>query len=214
MIPDYGYSYAHKLYSHAPGYPRLDVIIAEHPTEEHFDPQYVELFVRSDDDPPSLDRLTVEYPWTQGNRYTICAGRIKLYDRKGKPVQAFTFGGRLSIAEQPGWIECRIESPAPILDLSSGSPTVLTLAEETEIIFAERRAAWPDDADFEDRLVKVAPEVLYAACLDALRDRFAGMPHLGLPQVTQFTSFLRAEIAALQDENRWPGRVPGLGEIL
>jgi hypothetical protein len=210
----YGYYFHPKTYHHAPGYPRLDVFIAQHPTEEHFDPEYVELFVQSMDDPGTIECLTVEHPWTLQNQFTVCAGRIKLRDRKDRQVEAFTFGGRLSIHEQPGRIECRIESVAPILDLSGGSPIAVTLAEETEIIFAERRAAWPDDADFDARLVKVAPDVLYAVCLEALRARFAEMPHQGLPQVTQFTSFLRAEISALEDENRWPGRAPGLGEIL
>jgi len=210
----YGYYFHSRAYHHAPGYPRLDIFIKEIPTDEHFDPEEVELLVQSSDDPPTVEQLTVAYPWAQEAAYTVCAGRIKLRDRKGKLVEAFTFGGKLHIHEHPGLVECQVESPAPILDVASGATTAVTLAEETEIIFAGRRAAWPDDADFDARLAVVPPQVLYTACLEALQARFNEMPHQGLPQVTQFLSFLRAEMAVLQDQNLWPGIVPALDEIL
>lgn len=214
MNPYYGYYFHPKSYPHAPGSPRLDICIPAIPGQAHYDPQCVELFVRVEGRPPGIERLVVEPPWAQPGVYPVCAGQISLCERDDRKVCAFTFGGELRIAERPGWLECCLQSPAPILDLSGGNPIAVILAEETEILFAERRAIHLEDADFEARLAVADPGVLYAACLAALQDRYAEMPHHGLPEATAFRSFLRAELAALEDQGRWPGRAARLEEIL
>ena len=140
-----GYLFWPKPYSHSPGHPRLDINVSESPSNMHFDPEEVHLSVvscsRRDYSRP-IESLTIHHPWPHESECQVAAGTVIISDRKGKKVEAFTFGGILHIYPNKTFTECCIESDAPILELIEYNPIVMTLVEEVEIILAKRRAAW------------------------------------------------------------------------
>jgi hypothetical protein len=89
------------------------------------------------------------------------------------------------------------------------------LAEEAEILLAQRRSAWlPGLEDYEQRLIHARPGVLYAACLQALHERFHSLRQSGEQTAQDFCSFLHAEIAALEAQGDWPLVLPRLEDLL
>jgi hypothetical protein len=155
------------------GHPQLDVVIRPAPTEEHFDPESFTCLVPT---PNGAGRLHVVHPWNLDHNYRVCAGDALIEDRLHERLQAFTFGGTLSIESDQRRTIIRLASPAPILAHSIQPLTFDEwLIEEVHILCAERRATQDDDV-FERRLAAADPLLLYRACLNALRDKFAGLP--------------------------------------
>jgi SNF2 family DNA or RNA helicase len=88
------------------------------------------------------------------------------------------------------------------------------LAEETEILFAERRAEWlPDLEAYEQRLTNVSPHDLYTTCLETLRQKHEHVQHL-TEETHQLIRFIEDEIHALKVQELWPNKVPTLAEVL
>jgi hypothetical protein len=88
------------------------------------------------------------------------------------------------------------------------------LAEESEIILAERRAFWSKEGDFEARLAAVEPLQFYMACLDFLRKEYEGDFPKDSPSISLFKNFLRGEINALREADHWPVHLPEIKDIL
>lgn len=102
------------------------------------------------------------HPWHRELNYQVYAGFIILEDRKGKKVEAFTFGGSLQIQTREEITICTFESEAPILEMGMKDPMRELLVEEVDIILAERSAAaLPDERGFEKRLAQVNSCMLY-----------------------------------------------------
>jgi hypothetical protein len=217
-VTDFGYYFFPKSYPHAPGYPRLKVNLIDAPTFQHYDPEYLDIRVARNMRPgqsPRVEVLKIYHPWTLKGEYKVCAGPVVLTDRVGKEVEVFTFGGDLHIQLQEDHTTCSHESPAPILEIKPGDDIPRILAEEMEIILAERRAAWiPNEDDFERRLARAGPIDLYVACLDFLRKKYEKYPHKELPHAYHFLSFLHEEIDALRKLGIWPFLVPGMDKLL
>jgi hypothetical protein len=161
------------------GHPRLDILLRSTPSERHFDPEKVHLFILSPQN--DIEALVIDHPWRSLKRYRLVPGRVIIEDRRGKAVEAFTYGGDLEINANDERTLCMLVSPAAILDLSAdagisrlpatGLSAGQLLAQETEILLAERRAAWARDPDqYETRLAGVDPAALYAACLSGSRE--------------------------------------------
>lgn len=213
MEREFGYYFHSREHSDSPGHPRLDVLLRSVPTGKHFDPEKLSLTVASE--PRGTEFLRIHHPWPWLEQYQACAGRVILQDRKGKKVEAFTFGGDLRIESQEMLTACFLSSPAPILELIGTSSIPVMLAEETEIMFAERRADWePDHSAFEDRLTAADPLTLYCTCLEALKEKFERYPSRGEEFIQQFVHFLYTEIKTLHELDKWPGSIPTLAEIL
>ncbi len=213
---DLGYVFYPREYPHAPGHPRLDITIRKAPTGRHFDPVAVHLLIRSRPHIPSggVETISIHHPWPYESQFQACAGRIIIDDRFDKKVEAFTFGGNLSVLTQESETSCVLESPAPILELISTSSIAIALAEETEILLAERRAEWlPDIEAYEQRLTNVSPHDLYTTCLETLRQKHEHVQHL-TEETHQLIRFIEDEIRALKEQKLWPDRVAALTEIL
>jgi len=213
---DWGYRFYPRAYPHAPGHPRLDVIIPQTPTGRHFDPVTVHLLVRARSHIKSggLETLRIHHPWPYESQFQACAGRIIIEDRYDKKVEAFTFGGNLNILIRDVETTCVLESPAPILELISTSSIATVLTEETEILFAERRATWlPDIAAYEKRLANASPHDLYTACLETLMQKHEHAQHL-IEETQQLIRFIHDEMDALRKQDLWPEEVATLTEIL
>ena len=212
-----GYYFYHRRYPHSPGYPGLEIHIYDFPTFLHFDPQRLlipAVRIRPQGSFGPFEQLTIQHPWPFGNQYRVCAGGFKVIDRIGKSVDAFSFGGNLSIHSEESLTTCLIESPAPILGVGNDSANPTILAEECEIILAQRRAAWYSERNFNEHLATVDPLKLYVTCLNFLKKKYQGNLHRNSLQYISFLTFLNEEIRALRGLGLWPFLVPEIDEIL
>jgi hypothetical protein len=196
---DLGYRLYAPRRHNEPGYSQIDVNLASEPSEHHFDPERIEVVVESDYG--GLDCMEVTHPWSGGRLYRVCAGQFDLIDRKGKHLEAFTFGGELVIVADNLCTTLTLKSPAPILLMFSMHSAPTLLAQEVEILLAQRRAAWEHDPEtFDRRLVAADPLALYLACLEAIRQRFAHFPNTEDDFMVKFKHTIKAEIDHLKDE--------------
>lgn len=210
---DLGYTFYPPRYSRAPGHPRLDVVIREMPTELHFDPERVELPVVARDG--SLEILTVVHPWTGVKTQRASAGRILIMDRLGKAARAFSFGGDIDIHSIDQQTICVIQSVAPILSLTIERSIEVILADEVEILLAQRRAAWANQEDqYEQKLAAVDPVTLYHACLNSLRARFKSLPASGDGATQKFIHFILVESRAMEEVQHLPAQADTLEELI
>ena len=212
---DFGYRFDPLAPPEHPGYRRLTVVLRPQPTERHYDPELA--------DWPSvtmlgeLDRLRVFHPWPASSQQRAAPGRIILTDRKGKVVEAFTFGGALHIDAADARVIVRLESPAPILPLLPPHDVAERLADEVEICLAGPRAHWDEQRQpyaLDERLARAEPLTLFRACLAALRDEYAHAPAVFHDTEHRLRDYVRREIAAQQAAGQWPLHVPALEQLL
>ena len=178
MVKELGYNFYPARRPSEPGYSRLDILINPKPSELHFDPKSVTLTVYSEQ--RGLEILTIRYGWMLGARFKTAAGQVYIEDKKGKEVEAFTYGGELTIdSSDMAATRLTLISPAPILGNYSEDSVAAVIAEETQILLAERRSAWEGrEDDYERQLGTIEPMALYYACLAALQDRMKPI-HMG-----------------------------------
>ena len=156
---------------HLPGHPKMQVVIFAQPTHQHYDPESIEVPIVKD------NRLTIRrihHLAPQSETVHVCAGTIIVRDRVNKEVEVFSLGGEMTVASQFDHTVCTYTSPAPIFDLLSDCSLDTLLAEEIEILLAQRRAAWAcQPAKFDARLAQAEPQALFIACLKVLHKRYA-----------------------------------------
>lgn len=212
---DFGYRFEPPAPPEHPGYRRLTVVLRPSPTERHYDPELADwpIVTRLGE----LDRLAVFHPWPAGGEQRAAPGRIILTDRKGKVVEAFTFGGTLRLAVDEARVVAVLESPAPILPLLPPHDVAERLADEVEIFLARRRAHWDalrQPYALDERLARVEPLALFRACLAALRDEYAQAPAAFHDDEHRLLQFVRRELAAQAQAGAWPLHVPALAQLL
>ena len=216
--PSPGYSFSPKPDIHAPGHPRLDVILAGEPSGEYFDPLEVHLPILASKDwghPHQLDHIKIFHPWTNLLEYQAAPGKVIILDRKGKEVEAFTYGGNLLIKNEEVCTTCTLESTAPIIEIDTASHVVKTLIDESEILLAQRRASWGiDEAKFESLLTKISPEELYAVCLMHILTSIEHSPRQDVLDIQGLIHLIKQERSRLQAAGLWPEIVPSIEEIL
>ncbi len=196
-----------------PGYSQLDVFFRSEPTGVHFDPEALRLVVVYPHG--GIDQLKVAHPWISERRYRVCPGQIDLSDRFGKKVEAFTFGGILSIEPvDEKETNCSVKSLAPILLYRSLDAIPTLLAQESEILLAERRAIWGHDPEtFDQRMAVLDPPVFYLACLQAILARFEHLPGPD-EEIRKFRHVLQTELTAFRDDGQGLVATKRLEEIL
>lgn len=207
-----GYSFLPAAKPHDIGYAQLNVVIRPAPTGRHYDPEAVVCAVAVASS--GVMMLRVHHPWILDTTYRVCAGHVRLEDRKGKQVTAFMFGGELHVDSDAHHTLCRFTSPAPILEHSRERDTLeVLLGEEVEVLLAERRAAARNnDDDFERRLAAADPLSLYWACLAALRNKIDRWPAWEEPIYREFKHFLHKALAPRSGEA--PIGIPALADLL
>jgi hypothetical protein len=192
------------------GYPSLGIVLHEAPTRHYFDPVAVHLPVAAKSQRGNvLEHLIVHHNWSGQERYRVCAGRVRMFDRQKNSVQAFTYGGSLSIYRADDYTTLTIASPAPILELiypETPESLSMLLASETEHLLAERRAYWSQrkPGAFEDRLTQAGPRTLYRACIAELRRRFASYAKSGDALMRQLAHLLQREEEEFSQEPEQP----------
>ena len=213
-----GYVFWPIQYPHALGHPRLDITLTSVPSNLHFDPKEVHLYITPSLDktqPKSIEHLKISHPWTHRTSYRVAPGMLFIEDRKGKKVEAYSFGGNLQIKSDDATTKCIIESEAPILEIMETNPVVMMLVEEVEIIFAKRRVIWAHDREgFEARLADIHPELLYASCLEVLRSKFGESHKSDVMGIREFYRAIDSERRSRMQEGLWPDEVPSISEIL
>jgi len=210
---EYGYFFHPRERSDTPGYRQLDVFFHSVPTNKHFDPMNMTLNIAPEHN--HIELIKIHHPWSLLEQYQVCAGRVILQDRKGKKTEAFTFGGNLRIKSEDELTIGVLTSPAPLLELVSTSSISSIFAEETEILFAERRAEWePDHTTFNKKMIKADPLTLYCVCLEALREKFEHSRLRDSENIHHFAHFIQTEITVLQELNKWPARLPTVAKLL
>jgi hypothetical protein len=188
------------------GYPSLGIVLHEAPTRHYFDPVTVQLsVVESSQGRDAVEHLAVHHNWHGRERYRVCACRIRMFDRDENSVQAFTYGGSLSIYQADDYTTLTIASSAPILELLYWGQTEslsMLLAAETEHLLAERRTYWSqhEPGIFEERITQVEPRMLYQACIAELGRRFTPHTHGDDALMRQFVQLLRKEGENLSQE--------------
>lgn len=209
---DLGYRYFPEAYAGAPGSPRLDIFLRAQPTGRHFDPVEARFLVAS---AHGVEHLTVRRVWHgSDDPICVCADRVILRDHRGKVEEAFTFGGELRIQPGDALTTCSLTSPAPILEIEMQDTLPTILAEEVEVLLARRRGEQLRHlAAYEQKLSRVDPAVLYAACLSELEAKHR---HRDSAETHEFVlaHFLRAEIARLRESGGWPSDEPALAALL
>ena len=213
--PDLGYVFYPLEIGDHPGCRRMDVIIQEKPTNRHYDPEKAQYHVAVPTG--NIEHLTISHPWALGTRYRVCAGRIILSDRKGKRVEAFSFGGDLQILSASDHTVCGLQSTAPIFPLFTTADLPMWITAEAEILLAQQKAHWDPTHPhvFEEKLVQAKPFLLYASCLKAIQDKAAEHFYSEARELAQQgVHFVDAEIRRLRDEGRWPKQLPTPAQLL
>jgi len=211
---DLGYLYLPFRHGGSNGFRELIINIPEQPSHEHFDP--VEVHVHAVVHPGVIEEHTLFHPYTAHAKMSLAPGKIIIQDRRGKREEAFNFGSRLTILNQPESTQCRIVSEAPILpDNRTGSVTA-DLVDEIEILLAERRAAWlgRGEEEFEKKLLSVNPLLLCAALLNEISSEFKDHQLQSLSTNRRLLAFVREEIHLLRENGRWPADVPPMEELI
>jgi hypothetical protein len=204
-----------------PGRGQLDINIPRRPTELHFDPEQVAFPVMAVDG--TVQRMTVTHPWRGPRESRLCAGRIVLRDRKGKVVEAYSFGGTLWLDSDATRTCCHVESPVPILRLTGpldaeGDSTSMDtmLVEEFEAVLAKCRVHWGrDDVGFDRTLASISPDILYAAALGAIDTRLQAVPGRFHDDSYLQTAYrVRSMIRTMQAGGQLPKTLPCLDDLI
>ncbi len=209
-LPKIGYLYHYPRLDHPTDNFRLDIFISSVPTEQHFDVQRVHSFVKTPEG--TIEQLTIAHPWMYKKAACVCAGVVIMEDRNKEKKEAFTFGGELKIETQGAQTICTLTSSAPILDISDATPMQRFFVDELKILFAERRAMYPDHRTYEMQLSKADPLKLYLASLKSLIQKFEKFPHKNSAS-RQFLAFLYAEKLRLHGAHVFIEVAPTLDDI-
>jgi hypothetical protein len=210
-----GYVFSPPCHLHQLCHRQLDITLHNTPTFQHYDPDVV--IFRVAPDKLGNSTIRVRHPWKGKGKYHNLASRVIMRDRVDTVVEAFTFGGELQIASNDRYTKCSLKSPAPILPLFSWSSVETILAEEVEILLAERREVWDEQhiqRTFEQRLAEADPFILYLLSLKYFREKFAHFPSPVPDYLIGFIHFLQAEVKRLHDEKIWPYYLPQVLELL
>ena len=206
-----GYLFSPPCYHDHPCHQQLDIAIHAMPSLHHSDPKSAQFPIISTF--WGFEAIKVCHPWQRVTDYRVVAGFVIMKDCIEKTVEAFTFGGNLVIETKNECTVCSLKSSAPILPLDIRPSISTLLADEVEIILAERREAWDKEhprTAFEEHLAEIDPFILYISCLDVLRDKFSLIPHPYSENLHKFTYFLRTEIQVLREKRLWPIYLPSI----
>lgn len=199
--PDLGYLVYPPQRHDAPGSPRVEFILAEHPSGKHFDPRSVELPVA--DSNGRVYELALAHPCTltdgladecEESGLHLLAGKIIVADYVEKRLEFFSFGGELMVIPQETFTRLVLTSEAPILMASSAYTADGLFIEQAQTLLALRRGVWELQPNvFEQRLTTVRPLELYHAFIMAVLARFKSLHLAGDEAEREMVTMLNAE---------------------
>jgi hypothetical protein len=196
----------------SPGFASLEMIIQGDDKSVSRDLEEATLLIANSEELPETTFLS--HPWNRPAQEQVCTGNIALRLKQDEKIIAFTFGGQLQVQSQSDKTVFILTSPAPILRYEGFNQISTILADEVNILLAEKRVREISDLDaYKKRLVCTNPLLLYCTCLKELRDKFTHYVHPDTPSQQSFSNFITSEIETLQSEGLWPNRVPDLEMI-
>ncbi len=215
---DLGYRFVAGRNPESIGYPRLEINILCAPSERHFDPKIAQISIFTLKDsvrPHKINQLEIYHPWVYRDTYQVAPGLVTLADRKGKKVEAYTFGGKLTVDSDEYCTSCVLQSDAPIIEINHTNPVIMKFIEEVEIILAEQRANQATDLEgFEARLEKVPVSKLYIACLMELEKKIKDAQGSGGDVDRKLLDLIEGERRFMRKEGSWPENPPSFSKIL
>lgn len=213
-----GYEFHNRLPTMHGAYHTLDVYIRDRPTLRHFDPEEMDMLVQSTEEPlhrAGVERIVIHYPWPGKEKYRTVMGRVIIQDRVGKKVECFTFGSDLKVHTEPGLTHSRLQSDAPIFDLTQSDLPGVMLVSEVETILAAIRAHSLEQVPLiERRLAELDSISIYAASLVSLERRFNAFKHKELMSFQKLHQAVSAEIRRIKEDGSWPDKEVVLDELL
>ncbi len=195
-------------------YDQLSVWIRALPTEHHYDPENVCCQVVSAQEESVT--LKVRHPFSGAPAYRVGIGRVTLNDRKGKRVEAFTFGGELQIQPAAAATICIFQSPVPIFALRASNAAAAKFVTEVEVVLARLRADWDSrraESALNKRLVALPPLTLYVSCLAAVEAQLRLLCAAD-QSAREVLCFIKRERQGLQANGLCAGRAAALNELL
>lgn len=211
--PNLGYRFYPSSWGLPLSYSRLDVCLHAHPTQAHYDPERADFFVVGAEG--VREHLAIGYGCNGPKNYRVCLGRILLHDRKGKVVEAFSFGGQLTITNQADATTCSLTSNAPIFDLAGPETIAMRLVSEIEALLARWEACHRDGVPIARRLAKLDAYPLYIASLFTLAYNYERLPSaMRHGYYHNEDHAVREMIALLRKRVQWPADPPTLEELL
>ncbi len=161
--------------------------------------------------------LTVTHPWESYSHYRLLPGRITLADHSGNLVEAYSLGGEISIEARDDLTTCVVSSPAPVFDLATPLSDEALLITQLEALIAMQRATWGrDDTGFEEKLVSIKPEDLFAAMLVDVEVCLAKDPLSEQDKSShrQALMYLHQARRQMKEGHIWPAKPPTLADLL
>lgn len=197
--PDLGYIFFSTADDDGLGFPRFDVIMREHPTNNHFDPLSVNFWMKTN---ATIEHMTIHHPSRDGHQYKILPSRIIIRDRKKKEVEVFSFGADLHVSSEKERTICIFTSPVPMLHLMFPESAATHFANEVEGLLAQYKAHL--GRDYEVHLARIEPTVLYATCLDAIQEKLTQLPPVHTGTRHELEQWIPGEIARLNEAGLRP----------
>lgn len=211
QMEDWGYYLLPKTHSNSLGYGGLLVALRPKPTRLHFDPEKLELRLREGD---VVNWVTLNFHSSLREACSVCPGRVTLTDRMNKRIAFFVFGGLLTAGADPGEVVYVLESPAPILELSTKLDSLPDqFAAEVEMMLSMLQARWgTNDQGFAQRLAELEPFQFYTACLESILMRYQHAHSLQESYHGLYVALLH-EKEWLVETGQWPIPSPTLGKL-
>jgi hypothetical protein len=212
-----GYMFAASKYQPPLGHSRLDVYLSSQQLSRSFDAKKARFLVFRQG---SIRELLVVHPWIsfEGEQtIQVCPGRFKLSEYDEDVHYGFTWGGKLAITNENELTHCVLTSSAPILNLESDPHMAGSLiANEIEMLMAERQAAWGlDENGFAERLAGVEPLALFASMLASINRQQNEIPAAARgSDYLLLEHNLHAMMKILEQAGDWPAHVPLIEELI
>ncbi len=211
----WGYRLTDLSHPRSPGNNRLIVAIRGTPTEEHYDPEAIDLVLRGADRTPV--RTSIHKDGVGSITTKACPGMIELRDRFNVRRAFFTYGASIDVGHSDDMTIADIQSPAPIIALTSSlldESASEQLVSETEALWAKEHVRWgADDTGFTQCLGAISPEILYASTVQMLWDSYQASRILR-QTFPQFCAMLRRESEWLEQSGLSDSAVKPLDQLL
>lgn len=210
----FGYFFFPSTYRPPLGHAAFDVYLSAPRTDWYFDTQAATFTVAGDD---AIRHVRIMHPWPQApQRLRVVFGRFYVIAHNGERVEGCSFGGDLEIVDHGTHTSCHLTSLAPIFDIENPNGLIALLEPEIEAELARLRAEWTgSDAEFDRRLARLDPPMLFVVSLDFI-DRYLHSRPQGTEddQIMDERNAVHRAIHTLKDAGEWPEIVPTLRELV
>jgi hypothetical protein len=202
------------------GYAQLDVFLVAAGTESGFAPAQLTLPAWGQND-GGVTKLTLTGHWPGQEAIHAAPGIVTILGHGGGEQTAYCFGGSLTCQHSPSYLHCRLTSSAPILNIGEegmdwSENAVLRVVDSIESAIATARARSNGEAEeeFDERLARTDPRLLYAVGLTLAQQSFARLPELLRTERywDEYNTLARA-LHEAQQADWWPSD-PSLAAVL